>query len=736
MKKYRIGIDVGGTFTHAVAIEAEHLVLAGKTKVPTTHNAANGVGEGVVRSLQLLMEETGITPENVVFVAHSTTQATNSLLEGDVEKVGILSIGSGRQGALTRRAARLGKIPLSPGRYLETFAHHIDPADPGYQSGIDRFLNDLRKRAIRVVVVSGAFSVEDPAQENAVAEFVRAEGFLATSTHEVSQLYGVRVRTRTTAINASILPKMMEVADVTAREIRKLGIAAPFMIMRSDGGVMSIEEMRRKPILTLLSGPAAGIAAALRYLRITDGVFLEVGGTSTDISVIRNGRAITRSATIGGNKTFLRTLDCRTLGVGGGSIPRVKGSEVVAVGPRSAHIAGVKYAAFETARLGATGVSSLQPCFVQPKEGDPSDYLVFTSPVSPSGAGAERVGFTPTCASNALGLVPPGDAARASSGFPAGWQEKLASPQWGGLEAFSEKILEACSNAIGATVLQLLKEYKLEPSWVTLVGGGGGASAIVPHLAKSLGMKYEIARDAEVISAIGVALGMIRETVEKSLVNPTREDIHQIRTAAREKVLSQGADPASIEVFLEVDTKRNLVRAEAQGSMEFQRSSLPVSANSPAAAGTDDAVLEIAQQALGLTRKPRLVERARSESLQVARVSSEESRIFGLWKTTRQSALVFDSRGVVRLRLGECALLNSRAETLVSDLNTHLETHTVYGDGGVTYPYIHALLGDRIIDLSKLQSPDHFAGVLEMEAKEVPGTQPAVLLFSHHGSEE
>ena len=96
--KVRIGIDVGGTFTDAVAINDETYELIGGVKTPTTHEAKEGVAAGIILVLRQIMEKYEINPADVVFIAHGTTQATNALLEGDVAKVGILTLGSGLQG--------------------------------------------------------------------------------------------------------------------------------------------------------------------------------------------------------------------------------------------------------------------------------------------------------------------------------------------------------------------------------------------------------------------------------------------------------------------------------------------------------------------------------------------------------------------------------------------------------------------------------------------------------------
>ena len=124
--KVRIGIDVGGTFTDAVAIDDTTFELVGSVKVPTTHTAREGVAAGIIESLHRLMDSAGLTADQVVFIAHGTTQATNALLEGDVSPVGIITLGSGIEGVKARADTQMGVLELAPGKTLKTSNEYID----------------------------------------------------------------------------------------------------------------------------------------------------------------------------------------------------------------------------------------------------------------------------------------------------------------------------------------------------------------------------------------------------------------------------------------------------------------------------------------------------------------------------------------------------------------------------------------------------------------------------------
>ena len=275
--KVRIGIDVGGTFTDAVAINNDTYELIGTVKVPTTHTAKEGVAAGIVEVLHKVMEENGIRPEDVTFIAHGTTQATNALLEGDVANVGIVTMGSGLQGAKSRSDTAMGSIELAAGKFLPSENVYVDTgAAQDVAAAVKSAGQELMGQGATSIVAAEAFSVDDPANENAAVHVCAELGVPGTATNDISKLYGLKIRTRTAVVNASIMPKMLEAATMTERSIQGAGIKSPLMVMRCDGGVMTVEEVRNRPILTILSGPAAGVAGVFSALAFQPSIWVSV----------------------------------------------------------------------------------------------------------------------------------------------------------------------------------------------------------------------------------------------------------------------------------------------------------------------------------------------------------------------------------------------------------------------------------------------------------------------------
>src|SRR5437867_8124257 len=555
----RIGIDVGGTFTKAVMVDDDTHAIVGQAVVPTTHTAREGVAAGVIEAFRRVLAGAAVSPGDVVFIAHSTTQATNALLEGDVAAVGVLGMGRGAvESRLARSQTAVGDVELASGRRISA-GHVFLRSDALSRDDVRTAVTSLRERGMRVIVASDAFSVDDPAAEQQVMAVARELGLPATGGHEITKLYGLTIRTRTAVINASILPKMMETARLTHESVRAAGITCPLMIMRGDGGVMNLGEVENRPILTMLSGPAASVAGALMHLRVSDGIFFEVGGTSTNIGVIRHGRPTLKYVELGGHRTNVHSLDVRVLGVAGGSLIRLAGREVVDVGPRSAHIAGLPYSTF------AAPDEILEPELVllRPRPGDPDDYAA----VRVSG---KLFALTTTCAANVLALPKPGDYSHGNAESARRAFAPLAARLGVSVDAVAAQVRATAARKVIPLVETLLGEYGLDRSQAVLVGGGGGATALIPFTAKLLGLPYRIASHAEVISSIGVALAMVQDVVERVIPNPQPEDLAAIKQEARASVVKLGAQPETVEVYIDVDAPRQRVRATALGATELR----------------------------------------------------------------------------------------------------------------------------------------------------------------------
>lgn len=680
----RVGVDVGGTFTKAVAVRPRSCELVGAAAVPTTHDAPEGVAGGVIEALQALLRLHHIPVEAISLVAHSTTQAVNALLEGDVVTVGIVGMGGGRDAAEAARRTRIGRVELAPGRFLKACHVFVDTTRGLTPEQAERAVRHLLRAGAEAVVASEAFGVDDPRHEQLVGETAARLGVPAVAGHQISGVYGLEVRTITAAVNAALLPKMWEMADRVERSLRAMGIEAPLMVMRGDGGLTDLDTLRRRPLLTLFSGPAASLAGALLAGRVVNGVFLEVGGTSTNIGIVRHGSPVMRYVQVMGRPTCVRSLDVRVHGVAGGSLVRTDGRKLVGVGPRSAHIAGLPYVCFSPDLPSA---EELYLETVAPRPGDPDDYVVVRS------RDGRYWGLTVTCAANALGLVPDGAYARGSAEAARVGFALLGRTWRCSVEEAARRVLDWAADRVARAVGHLAKEHRLGSGFV-LVGGGGGAGALVPAVARRLGVPYRLVDHAEVISSVGDALACVREVVERPL-SAVAHAAAVVEEAERAAVGS-GALPGSVRVVVERDEERGVLRAIATGHVALAP---PAPEHVPEehearraaaeAAGADSNVLTLLADAGGF---------------RVYRVPRR------LWRPSLVA--VVDPRGEVRLFSGRVKVVTGTPVEVWRQVRQLVpEKPTPWS----TIPAVRLLLGGRFLDLTAISCPDDlFAAAREV----------------------
>lgn len=458
--------------------------------------------------------------------------------------------------------------------------------------------------------------------------------------------------------------------------MREAGVHVPLMIMRGDGGVMEINEMKKRPVLTMLSGPAASVMGSLMYLRASNGVYFEVGGTTTNIGVIKNGRPAIDYSIVGGHATYISSLDVRVLGVAGGSMVRAGKQGVVDVGPRSAHIAVLDYAVFtDEGKIRGPKVE-----FFSPKPGDPDDYVRIRL------EDGSAVTITNSCAANVLGLVKPehfsyGNAAAARKAMQA-----LADYCGTDVEDIARQIMEKAYAKIEPVILSLAEKYKLEKDQISLVGVGGGAASLIVYFSEKMGLKYSIPENAEVISSIGVALSMVRDVVERIIPSPSKDDIKAIKNEALNKAIQSGATAESVEIHIEIDPQTSKVTAIATGSTEVK---------------TTDLLKECGEaEARHLAAEDMRIGGEKTELI----AASDYFYVFGE-KTADGSAgavRIVDKKGFIKVQRGRGRCEKTAAKEYLESVKRLWEEMAVYQTELIVRPDYYLCMGARVMDFSAI----------------------------------
>ena len=350
---YRLGADVGGTFTDILLIEEStgHNYTAKVLSTPQDSSI------GVLNGIERVCEQAGISPTEITHVMHGTTVATNTVLTASGAKVGLVTTKGYKQVLQIARSYVPGGLggwvifnksdPLAPleltidvDERIGADGEVIRPLD---ETGLRQSLESLAQESIEALTVSLINAYTNGTHEERVrqiAESVMPGIPISISSEVVPEMYEYE-RTETTVVNSYIRPVVSTYMENLEAELNRRMTGVQLHILRSDGGLASAEVAKATPVNLLMSGPAGGVSGAIwmaRQAGYSDLLTFDMGGTSTDVALIQNGIAQTRRETRVADVTVRSSsVDVRSVGAGGGSIAYVPElTKALRVGPQSA----------------------------------------------------------------------------------------------------------------------------------------------------------------------------------------------------------------------------------------------------------------------------------------------------------------------------------------------------------------------------------------------------------------
>ncbi|WP_285674341.1 hydantoinase/oxoprolinase family protein [Paralimibaculum aggregatum] len=582
-----LGLDTGGTYTDAVLVDADRLehgpaaVVASAKRLTTPGDLARGLGA----AMQAVLAEAGASPAEIGLVSLSTTLATNALVEGQGGRAGLVAIGFeaadlARQG-LDRALDDAPLIRIAGGH--DASGAQAAPLDlAALEAGLAETLAGTPAEAY---AVCGLFAVRNPAHELAAAERIRAlTGRPVTCSHLLSARVGGPRRALTALLNARLTPMIDRLIRATEARAAALGIAAPMMVVRGDGALVSAGFARERPIETILSGPAASLVGAGWLTGLADALVSDIGGTTTDIAVLRGGRPRLDpdGASVGGHRTMVEAVAMATHGLGGDSrvslVEAADGPGIV-LGPRRAlpvsllatehpalvHEALARQAAapradalhgvFLLAPVPAAGLAGAEAAVMArlAERPEAADKLTADRKLGQAARRLEarglirRAALTPSDAAHVLGLQSGWDAAaaRAAAALFARQRRTDGNALADGPEALARMIVARLTRRSAELVLETaLQEDGLPPGLavsplaaaalerhrglaapalpltVPLIGLGASAPTYYPAVAEMLGAENAVPPHAGVANAVGAVVGGVRLSLTAVVTAP------------------------------------------------------------------------------------------------------------------------------------------------------------------------------------------------------------------------
>ena len=535
--RYRVGVDVGGTFTDMILADG----AGGALRVAKSPSVPSAPADGFFGGVDRILARSGVAPEAIDAVLHGSTVATNAILEGKVARTGlvttagfrhVLEIGRAeipREANLfswvkPRRPVRARHIFEVPGR-IRLDGSEAVPLDEGALRGIGDAISAARLDAVAVVLLH---SYANPRHERRVGEVLRGllpEVEIALSV-DVLPVFREYERTVATTLNASVQPVVGHYIGRLAEGLARREIRAPLFIMKSNGGTCPPDEAARGAVHLALSGPAAGARGAAwlgRLAGMDDLLGIDMGGTSADVSLVRDGEpARTTAGKLGEHPLALPIIDIHTIGAGGGSVATVNAQGSIRVGPESA------------------GADPGPACYAK---------------------GGTRA--TVSDANLVLGRIPPhlldGEVALDGTAAERAVRTGVAEPLGIGTVAAARGIVDLVNANMTGALKVMSVERGLDPREFALAAFGGAGPAHGADLMRSLGAgRLLVPRYPGILCAIGLLTADLR--YDFAVTRLQRADAH---------------DPTATEAIFAELTDRANRRLEADGvppeSREFQR---------------------------------------------------------------------------------------------------------------------------------------------------------------------
>lgn len=316
-----LGIDTGGTYTDGVVVELKSKQILKKAKALTTREDLSIGIRNCINNLEFA------DFKNIKAVSLSTTLATNAIVEGRGCEVGLLMLGHGP----------IGPLPVNHFFVLQG-GHDIKgrPRKPLDLEKTRQAICELKGK-VDAVAISGYLSVRNPEHEITVRNMVNdILDVPVVCAHQLTTSLGFQERTVTAVLNARLIPIITELIESVKTVLKEIEIEAPIMIVKGDGCMMGEALAREKPIETILSGPASSIIGGTFLTKTSEALILDMGGTTTDIAIIKNGvpRINPEGATVGGLLTRVQAAQIYTYGLGGDSYIQLGKYEKIEVGPQ------------------------------------------------------------------------------------------------------------------------------------------------------------------------------------------------------------------------------------------------------------------------------------------------------------------------------------------------------------------------------------------------------------------